>query len=320
MDALGLKLAVLACETVVIGALVGGCISSPTPVPTLRIATTLLPNASTVNVPSVTVTPATTPPRSTAIQIPLATLPSEEARRLFFDLLKNNGGCRLPCWWNIIPGQTQIDAVRIFADKFGSLTVVNEIESNAGRFLTSSLDGNRRVDVDVSYGPLESGKVEWLDISNASYLKMDDSYQDMPRDSAYYYQAYTIAELLSTHGQPDFILLGGDADRRVFSLSIVYLEQGIWVEYTGDLISSKDGSRFQVYPMQASIHLWLWPPGKYSSTEELRSSSVPILVWGEHHQSIEKMTTLTQDEFYEKFKEATRDSYFETPTLSWITY
>jgi hypothetical protein len=319
MNALSLKLVILACEASVVGAIVSGCVGSSTSVPMPQIATTLLPNASTANVPPATVSPAVTRPQSTATPTSLATLSSEEARRLFFASLKNNGGCRLPCWWNIIPGQTPIDAVRISAARFGDLTVMNELESKTGRFLMSGFDGDRRVDVDVSYGPLQSGKVEWLDVSNSLYLKIDGSYQDTPRDSSYYYQAYTIAELLSTYGKPASVLLGGDADRKIFSLSTVYPEKGIWVEYAGDLVSSKDGLSFKVYPMQASIHVWLWQTGKYTSIDDLRSSSVPILVWGEHHQSIEKMTHLTLDEFYDMLKEAKRDSYFETPKRLWAT-
>jgi hypothetical protein len=42
---------------------------------------------------------------------PLPTLPKEEAQVVLQELYTNNAGCRLPCWWGIVPGETRwVDA------------------------------------------------------------------------------------------------------------------------------------------------------------------------------------------------------------------
>ncbi len=36
----------------------------------------------------------------------VTTLPTGEAQKMVQELLENNAGCRLPCWWGIVPGKT----------------------------------------------------------------------------------------------------------------------------------------------------------------------------------------------------------------------
>lgn len=54
----------------------------------------------------------------TLTAIPKATLVPEEARKLVQELLENNGGCKLPCWWGITPGKTTWAEARIFLEGF----------------------------------------------------------------------------------------------------------------------------------------------------------------------------------------------------------
>jgi hypothetical protein len=44
----------------------------------------------------------TVPPSPTLVP----TLTADQEQALVLDLLQNNAGCRLPCWWGFTPGKT----------------------------------------------------------------------------------------------------------------------------------------------------------------------------------------------------------------------
>jgi hypothetical protein len=48
---------------------------------------------------------------------------------LYYELLENNAGCRLPCWWGIIPGQTKGIEAQRFLETF---TLVRVSEGTHG--------------------------------------------------------------------------------------------------------------------------------------------------------------------------------------------
>jgi hypothetical protein len=99
--------------------ILSGCISEkvkpPVPSSTPSVITPLPTKTYIPNTPTVTKT-ATLPPTSThtstatltmtPTETPQPTLLPEERNTLIRELLATNGGCRLPCWWGIVPGKT----------------------------------------------------------------------------------------------------------------------------------------------------------------------------------------------------------------------
>jgi hypothetical protein len=94
---------------------------------------TRLPSASPSLSSSFTQTPSTTPtsrpapsrtmtltpkPTATTTWTPLPTLAYAEARAMVRDLLENNGGCKLPCWWGIVPGETDWSSAKQCLSQF----------------------------------------------------------------------------------------------------------------------------------------------------------------------------------------------------------
>lgn len=49
---------------------------------------------------------------------PFPKLSREDAHALVHNLLETNGGCRLPCWWGIVPGLTDWKTARHFLETF----------------------------------------------------------------------------------------------------------------------------------------------------------------------------------------------------------
>jgi hypothetical protein len=72
----------------------------PTPAPTRTATATLLPTFTPTPTPTATYTPR---PTVTPSLTPLPTLDPDAAATLVLELLDNNGGCSLPCWWGATP-------------------------------------------------------------------------------------------------------------------------------------------------------------------------------------------------------------------------
>ena len=138
-----------------------------------------------------------------------------------------------------------------------------------------------------------------------------------------YFPTYTIAAILSTYGKPEAIFLSGDETNSpgldwVYALTLIYPKEGIRVEYFGGMTGQ---TTFGICPMQTSVRLWLWEPGKYTSVEDMNSSSIPFQGWGtglSRAYTLEEKSDLTADEFYEIFKNANYDSCFESPKERWF--
>ena len=73
------------------------------------ITETPVPTASRIQ-PTLASKPTLTSP---APQVtPVSTLTTSERTSLVQEMLKTNGGCELPCWWGIVPGQTDWQALK----------------------------------------------------------------------------------------------------------------------------------------------------------------------------------------------------------------
>ncbi|HSO27674.1 MAG TPA: hypothetical protein VLS48_06360, partial [Anaerolineales bacterium] len=78
--------------------------------PTRTIRSTLTPRPTRTHRPTatITVTPTVTktPTFQPIIRTRVTNLDRDQASSLAFELMKTNGGCRLPCWWGLTPVQT----------------------------------------------------------------------------------------------------------------------------------------------------------------------------------------------------------------------
>jgi hypothetical protein len=101
--------------------LIVGCTStspiveSPSSVPTH----TLLPTLTVTS----TITPTLTAVPTLVEATPVNTMTTEERKNFLTQFLSDSGDCRLPCWWNITPGQTWEDAEKVIHKLGGGLVV-----------------------------------------------------------------------------------------------------------------------------------------------------------------------------------------------------
>jgi hypothetical protein len=61
--------------------------------------------------PSPTSTPTVTPVVFPTFDVATSTLSEEAATQNLIELLETNGGCELPCWWGIVPGETNVESI-----------------------------------------------------------------------------------------------------------------------------------------------------------------------------------------------------------------
>ena len=77
------------------------------PIITSSATITLAPSPTPTPLPTATSTPVSKPTLTHAPRPTLGpTLTNDEEQTLVLNLLQENGGCELPCWWGFTPGET----------------------------------------------------------------------------------------------------------------------------------------------------------------------------------------------------------------------
>lgn len=75
--------------------------------PTSLPAETITPTPLPVLIPTSTFTPSPT-------WTPLPTIPPEDVQSTILNWVETNRGCRYPCWWGIMPGETDWNSAKAF--------------------------------------------------------------------------------------------------------------------------------------------------------------------------------------------------------------
>ena len=332
--------------TLLVISFITGCSKpvSPTQIPTSS-ATQQLPTSTSTLQPSATSTstarPRTATPTITATSTVVPNLSIEEARALLLELLHDNGGCRLPCLWGQTPGETDLYSLDAFFAHFGEISIDNDFYISTGRssngkyshanfilwknngdtFTTSFLGFTyQRSDEGMNMfelyaeGDRQSGEPP-NDTGSPSY---GDPFFDQ------LLQYYMLPQILSSYGQPTQAVVmpyyeGSIIDPDYiypFSLSLFYQDQGIIVEYL--FPRETVGDHYVGCPWKAAyIILKVWSSEIHPSLSEIvegNSVGINSLLFT---KSIEESTSMTLEQFYQRFKEPNNTSCLETPIDLW---
>ncbi len=265
------------------------------------------PTSTLIPVIQATTSPQPTTALSTPYQIAtttmtsIPTLPPAEAEAQIIELLKNNGGCHLPCFWGFTPGQTE----RI-APIIEQLGVDRRMVIKREDLLLETLiiiGGDQSVQIK----PLK-----WLEVHTKVYEKREKGINIIYGDPYYskYFKYYTLPHLLSTYGPPEnvYVFLDtGIADMGLgvdlYLLHLDYPKQG-WVAHLQMPLKYRDNLLVGC-PSEAFTNLRLWSPSDPARDYELTPSDL---------FTIEEATGMTIEEFYEKFKNPENTECLETPS------
>jgi hypothetical protein len=229
---------------------------------TKGMITTTIPHSTT----SITSTTSTLSPVYTWTPIP--TLPPADALEKLLGLYSNNGGCSLPCWWGITPGQSTWREAREQLAPLGyhakpivhgditryefELVVPAELSSLGYFWPTLTVERNIVTSINL----------------NASYVGREFD--------------YSLAGLLKTFGIPEEIwirpVVETMKDTSYYDISLFYPSKGVLTSATGN--AEKNANSLRICPQE--FRLDHFPPSLllWSSKKEVTYKNIGQRVMG----------------------------------------
>lgn len=310
---------------ILIIAILAGCapVSTPSATPTRQLvpSSTLSPTLAPSSTPQKTATPN----QPTATAVPTWT--ADQAHTLILDWLQDNAGCRLPCLFGLTPGQSIIQSQRLFWSQFGVTSTNNFTPSgfdsaDGGLLNFIFIENEIRVSISLTYYPKE-GKIEKMGLSTFPTYQDEAIFgSDFYTKVTYYYQ---LSQLLTNYGPPSSVLIAVwryvpflKADYEVFSVVVIYEDQGILVEYIAPVEQTE--RYFQGCPQLGFLDVRVWDPKSGLTLREIAATDAGEGLSGtsfDYFRLIDHATSITIDEFYEVFKNPNNTSCLTTPAKIW---
>lgn len=286
---------------------------SPTETPVFVTSTTSptkVPRpTSSPELPTDTPMPSPVPPTRTPRPTPAPTMTADEEYAFVSEMLQNNGGCQLPCWWGFTPGETSWQTAHTFFSSRGKkiwhyrqtgYTVIFDIpQHNIGCVQSYFVEG------------------ETIDIINVQAMLpvRDNEFVYGDAQFAKDWAHYMLSPVLMTYGQPSQILVGVyKAPWMPFDLLIFYPGNGILIRYTAPA-EQGEGS-FRMCPHRTEITLWLWSPERDIALEHIVNMGSPTGDMS-YFRPIEEATGMSIEQFYQTFSQPDNQTCLETPVDLW---
>jgi hypothetical protein len=269
--------------------LLGAC-THPQTEKSFVLENTTNPSSST---PALSAEPTTTP----TLGIPL--MSPEEMRARVADLLEDNGGCQLPCWWGITPGKTTWEEANDILGGFNP----------PGKPMDRP-DGSWTMYFHTPF--TEKGPI------THSYSVKDGLVTEIEIYAYDYAPLFQLEDFLETYGQPEEIYImtfSTDEPGQIFEMDLFYPGMGILMSYSGgDLENAGDKLRNCLQGMDSPFfHLW-FPNQRISFKEAeekfLNNEDLP------ERLSLEDATGMTVAEFFSILKSKGKVC-IETPKSLW---
>lgn len=280
--------------------------------PTQGDAGTIFPVVTRTSKPTATPTPVTilttvvsVPPTPTVAPAPtdappfLPTLPPDEALTRVLELYKTNGGCRLPCWWGIVPGETMwVDARYLLAPL-------------AGEIIETPGDNNPNVMSAYVYIP----QAETMDTGRHDRHLYTVEHGVVQMIEAFTEPVSSLAPgaILREYGPPDEVFLRTSSLGRGFSAALFYQRNGFVVDWdTGDAVV-EDGL-VKACLLSTSPFVKVWSAKRLLSYMDADASNA------EYAKPLDEVTVLNIQTFHETFSDPDTPLCLETPTEHWPGY
>lgn len=302
--------------------LVTSCKQSTENTTTLLSETPLPPASTTTFVPSFTPlptnSPAPTPPPSA-----IPTLPVERAQAELLKLLFDNNGCRLPCLWGIVPGESSFEEAEAILRPLASVSEFTAFKSGFGSITPHFIEGSMEFYTTVDFIANQDNNIVNHIAFNVEAHKplAQGGYQDV-FDSKLFGEkvsAYTLSNILTEQGAPSSVMLatfGGPLTRGGtggFDILLEYPDQGILVNYTTQM--HLIGANVRGCPGNAHVEMELYAPGQADSFfERLKATDWTVKL--DHYKPLEEVTIMSVQDFYTIFRESTSEC-IETPAKLW---
>lgn len=292
----------------------------------LLVACHSKPITPTTNPPTAVATPTINPPTATATAVvttpePTPTLTSPQKSDSLIRLMVENGGCELPCWWGIVPGETDFAEIYDWLIPQGLVTVTEREQ------LYVALRQERLVAVEGSKELHARGDGSTIniqfevqnDIIQSINVRGGGSSEQFADD----WGRYSLDQLLSRYGVPSevFVYYSWQADQSPASyrLFLFYHTLGIEIDYVGLADHATVDGKSQVCPNLKEvnvIHLFLYQPGEIDNVVEQVIPAESVRFVGSEDVVYERMSWeqavgTSLETFYEMFKEGDSHNCFD---------
>ncbi|MBM3152746.1 MAG: hypothetical protein FJZ96_11205 [Chloroflexi bacterium] len=253
--------------------------------------------------PTKTVTPVN--PSINAVT-PHPRLTDEEIEAAVLELMSNNGGCSLPCWWGIAPGKSTWESVNSFLFELDHTIYL-------GGYFNDYLIAYYGIPVSEQYSAL--GVIEIRihyqnDIATAINIGSFEGFS-----------IYHMSRLLEMYGQPDEVWLHTyrsflDIDPPM-DVVLLYKDQGILALYPSSEEDIIDDTIIRGCFSTSPI-LYLWASGNPKTFREAADTfGLDYYKWDKPIMPLKEATGMTVETFYETYRDPANDPCIETPRDLW---
>jgi hypothetical protein len=286
-----------------------------------RTIITTGPPTFTPFLPTVTLSPTSTllPPTPTQTLTPAPTLTKAQSENYLFKLLKDNAGCKLPCWWGIIPGVTAWEDTRKLIEYMGARTGNDPLGNGQIYHGTGGFDWSTPFTVNNIDFFEEKGVVEGFAVSGAANM-----------DWKFFrtlWKSYSPEQVITKYGKPTRIRMSvfvyGETGFISSRLTLIYDEGQFSMEYETQAleVDVQGKPMFRVCPSWEDI---TWVPKLnlhiLSPDSTMNLDEYVKLIAGydiSRGKSIEEAVGISIEEFYQRFFPGHGPACFETPQEMW---
>lgn len=219
----------------------------------VRLSATPTPRLSNTPVPTWTQWPPTFTPLP-----PLPTLFPYLAKALVLDLVESNGGCNLPCWWGITPGESNWNENLQFLKSLGSYVTLSH----------SHVIRNQENSKQLYSYSIEYSLPQFTYQQHTFIAVSENTVQYMAIINWGNFNKFFLSEVLSSLGKPEEIYINGlkpythppGPYYTPFQIVLYYPDQHVIAayEFKGKV---RNGIITMCTPTEVYPELWLWTPG-----------------------------------------------------------
>jgi hypothetical protein len=285
---------------------------SPSVTPIIPPPLTPTPTLTATSTPSSTPSPSNTPTAtSTSTPLftltPLPTIPPPQRGQVYTELMRNNDGCTLPCWWGFELGKTSIEEVRQFYATFGAFLTEQTGEQGISALYILFVDPQIEEGTQVRHIFLAQ---DGIVIEAEAQVRRQPNYQIEP--------------ILHQFGQPAEVWMWTIPD--VYegilpaSFRLYYPEQGVLVAYAVEGVRV-DNTVQVCFDKLGSVILGLWVPSIWDPDDTKgfveRANESSELGLDRDFYPIEEVSNWNAEQFSTILTDPTRSDCLQTPSDLW---
>jgi hypothetical protein len=224
------------------------------------------------------------------------------------ELITKNAGCQLPCWWGFTPGKTEWVEAEHFLDSLVShmdFTGPYKIEENGAIHTRNTYYFGYPIPHESRGGGANISVID----GTISIIFVN------PQSTKY---LFTLQQLLNDYGKPDRVYIrtfsNAPSSAIPFYLVVFYQNQRILAKYEVNVIRQLD--ILQGCFNQTGPQLWVWSEKELVTENRIQDWTMGTAP-SSSLKSVEEVTHMNIDEFYNIFKQGGNKKCIETPASFW---